>query len=613
MARVKNAVRLLPLSTNIRAILAIDGPASASWNTILRVGSAYKGPIGNDVTLAAVADGTWVPNVGTFTISTNPTNAKATSVLTLTGNALRANAVGTLTLVANPANTETVTIDARVYTFQTVLTNVNGNVLIGATASDTLDNLIAAITLGAGSGTTYAAATVLHATVTAAAGAGDTMTATAKTSGTGGNSIATTDGMGDAGNVWGAVTLENGATAETVTIGATVYTFVNHLTTAFHVLIGAAATNTLDNLIAAINLAAGAGTTYGTGTTAHPTVTAAAGAGDTMDITAILRGTAGNSIATTDTMGAEGTWTSTVMAGGTLETVTIGTDVYTFKHSDNLTSAFDVVIGAAATNSCDNLISAINDTGTEGTHYGTGTTEHTQVRAYPGAGDTVVVHSRPTILTAVGTLIATTETCAACAWAATTLADGTDGTNVTFVVTGDDVVCHFASGYSTVEDFEAALVADATAVAVMEIDTVGTSPLYLMVITDDDFSATNFSGGGEAVEAGPPAESGPPTYGMMRPTYADEALVLVSSEAGSGTMTATVTIWGWSLVTSTWYRIGTLNGGEAIEETSVSNTIAHAELLVGIGQFAGFAAELSVAGTGTEVEVWMDFVPPGSH
>ncbi len=102
-------------------------------------------------------------------------------------------ATGVLTMSANAADTETVTVDGKVYTFQTVLTDVDGNVLVGASASDSIDNLVVAVTLGAGAGTLYAASTVLHPTVTAAAGAGDTMDAVAKATGTAGNSIATAE------------------------------------------------------------------------------------------------------------------------------------------------------------------------------------------------------------------------------------------------------------------------------------------------------------------------------------------------------------------------------------------------------------------------------------
>lgn len=67
----------------------------------------------------------------------------------------------------NAGNTETVTIDGKVYTFQTSLTNTDGHVKIGADRDATLKNLAAAVTLGAGAGTTYATATTLHPTVTA--------------------------------------------------------------------------------------------------------------------------------------------------------------------------------------------------------------------------------------------------------------------------------------------------------------------------------------------------------------------------------------------------------------------------------------------------------------
>jgi len=110
-----------------------------------------------------------------------------------------------LTFVSNPLNATTATIGGKVYTFQTVLTDVDGNVLIGAAATNTLDNLIAAITLGAGAGTTYATSTTLHPTVTAAAGAGDTMRATAKSAGTAGNAITTTTTV--AGATWTGATL----------------------------------------------------------------------------------------------------------------------------------------------------------------------------------------------------------------------------------------------------------------------------------------------------------------------------------------------------------------------------------------------------------------------
>ena len=123
-------------------------------------------------------------------------------------------AEGTLTLTGNIANTETVTIDTKVYTFQTTLTNVDGNVLIGATASDTIDNFIAAINLDTGAGISYAAVMTVHPTVFANTGAGDTMIVSAKTAGISGNSIASTETSTNTS--WGGATLSGGASVGTL-------------------------------------------------------------------------------------------------------------------------------------------------------------------------------------------------------------------------------------------------------------------------------------------------------------------------------------------------------------------------------------------------------------
>jgi len=118
-------------------------------------------------------------------------------------------ATGTLTATANFAGGETVNAGGKTYTFQSALTNVDGNVLIGASASDSLDNLIAAINLAAGSGTLYAAATTANTFVSALAGAGDTMDVAAKIGGTAGNAYATTTTAANAS--WGGATLSGGA------------------------------------------------------------------------------------------------------------------------------------------------------------------------------------------------------------------------------------------------------------------------------------------------------------------------------------------------------------------------------------------------------------------
>lgn len=73
------------------------------------------------------------------------------------------------------ANAETITVAGKVYTFQTTLTNVDGNVNLGADDDASLDNLAAAINLGntgesaVGAGTDYAAAMTVNPHCTAVA------------------------------------------------------------------------------------------------------------------------------------------------------------------------------------------------------------------------------------------------------------------------------------------------------------------------------------------------------------------------------------------------------------------------------------------------------------
>jgi hypothetical protein len=132
------------------------------------------------------------------------------SLLTDVGVSAYVAATGTLSLNSNPIANETVTTGTKTYTFTSPLGAADGDVLLGATASDSLDNLISAIENapgGAGSGTLWAAATTANGFVSAAAGAGDTMDVTALVPGTAGNLIASTETFSDASSVW-----TNGAT-----------------------------------------------------------------------------------------------------------------------------------------------------------------------------------------------------------------------------------------------------------------------------------------------------------------------------------------------------------------------------------------------------------------
>lgn len=90
-------------------------------------------------------------------------------------------------------NTETVTIGDKVYTFQDTLTDVDGNVHIGADAEECIDNLVAAVnldpTLGESysPGTGYAAAMTKNKSQRGTKSAADEFTAICKVPGVVGN------------------------------------------------------------------------------------------------------------------------------------------------------------------------------------------------------------------------------------------------------------------------------------------------------------------------------------------------------------------------------------------------------------------------------------------
>jgi len=109
------------------------------------------------------------------------------------------------------------------------------------------------------------------------------------------------------------------ADGDTVDIEDDTYTFKTALSVGpavpNEVLVGVSDSASLDNLIAAVNGAAGEGTTYGTGTVAHVYVDAFAGAGDTMVVKAKEVGVYGLNITTTSSLTA-GTWAAVALTGG---------------------------------------------------------------------------------------------------------------------------------------------------------------------------------------------------------------------------------------------------------------------------------------------------------
>ena len=234
---------------------------------------------------------------------------------------------GILTLTGQPLTTETVTVGYQVYTFLTVLVDAANNVLIGGTASASLDNLIAAIMKAAGGGTTYGTATVKNSWVTAAAGGGDTMDATAINVGIEGNTIPTTEGLTNGS--WGAGLMSGGTglageiltltglplTGEFVRVGFSIYTFLAAAAGPYTVKIGDSASSSIDNLVAAIGGGDGEATLFGRGTQQNVYADAKPGVGDTMVATAKGLGTDGNAIVCTEDL-TNGSWGDGTFSGG---------------------------------------------------------------------------------------------------------------------------------------------------------------------------------------------------------------------------------------------------------------------------------------------------------
>lgn len=149
----------------------------------------------------------------------NDMNATFGSTL---ANAAPTAAQGTLTSDATNNNDgETVTIGAVTYTWKTALTN-SGNtpyeVLIGGSASISLDNLRAAIDNLGTAGTTYGFGTLAHPQVIATTKTATTLLVKAIIAGPAGNSIATTEA--GAHTSWGGATLASGAGNDAVSMVA---------------------------------------------------------------------------------------------------------------------------------------------------------------------------------------------------------------------------------------------------------------------------------------------------------------------------------------------------------------------------------------------------------
>lgn len=105
----------------------------------------------------------------------------------------------------------------------------------------------------------------------------------------------------------------------------------------------------------------------------------------------------------------------------------------------------------------------------------------------------------------------------------------------------------------------------------------------------------------EATSNASPSDKTDATLGAPIPFLADEITVLVHSTAGSGTLTASIRMWGYCAVAARWYNLGLLNGGTDIAESD-TDALSHVETLDGMRRFIRLYAEIeSLGGTNTAV------------
>jgi len=283
-----------------------------------------------------------VPGSSLDTVATTGTALRTVWADTTLGGGTGASDAGVTTANA------TVTIGTTIYTQVDALSETYGapavayQFLRGASEATMLDNLKLAINASGTAGTQYSTGTLVHPDVIATTNTDTTQIIRTRTIGTAAqttvlNAIATTETMANTG--WTGATMSGAVTTDAATFVLDTTTYTGVITLAetmgltavpFQILWVTSEAVFLDNIKSAVNLSGVMGTDYGTGTTEHPTVVATTNTNTAQTFNAKNTGTAGNSIATTETM-ANYAFTALVMGSGAGATGTIMIDTLTFS------------------------------------------------------------------------------------------------------------------------------------------------------------------------------------------------------------------------------------------------------------------------------------------
>jgi flagellin len=411
---------------------------------------------------------------GTLTQAPGAAAVAATDVLTGANWTQSHAAASTLTVTGGGTQVtanDQVQVGGTTYKFVGSLTGAANEVLIGASDTQALLNLKAAINAAAGgAGSAYGVGTVANAHVTAGTATATTLVITSNINGVGngvdtGNSVTTTIiGGGSGHESWTGGTLAGGTAGATVTVGNQTYTFVTALSSkavANEVIASDEATG-LTNLKAAVNLAAGGGTTYSSNTVANSLVTAGAVTGTTLAFAANTPGAAGNFLVTAATGTVTGSWATLDFTGGSDtgtppsaiagDTVTVGSQTYTFVNNLNTAPTATqilVLIGSSNANSLANLANAVNGGSGSGVTYayGSNATANTSAKAVEStstSGVSSVAFTALTPGTAGNSINTTASGSGANTFGAADLAGGTAG-SVNDLLTSADATAALAT------------------------------------------------------------------------------------------------------------------------------------------------------------------------
>jgi flagellar hook protein FlgE len=422
---VQSALANLAAAINQTLVNGQGAGAIYGANGAINGSVVASNPTATTLTLQATQGGTG----GDTQVATTNWTGGVFAVADLTGGTTGVSASATLTAPAtNPNPGDTITIGGTTYTFANTI-NVNSlpdTVLIdqGGSVATTLSNLADAISDNQANDFATAGGTATFSSVgganpvTVSNPTATSLTLTAASSGPGGNSTPVSTTWASASFAGGAlaggvnavsaagtlsIALPTPQNNQTVSVGGTIYTFVN--------IFGAtppanwvkidpnSVQNTLANLAAAINNTGGGG--YSSATT-NTSVTASNPTASALTLTAIPIGTAGNSSIGTTTNWTGGSFGSAQLAGGVNavtatgaytvpvslpslgQTVTVGGSTYTFvgPTAAALAAPGDVLIGADVATTLAHLEAAINATPAgAGVTYATGTTANTSVTA----------------------------------------------------------------------------------------------------------------------------------------------------------------------------------------------------------------------------------------